>query len=209
MATAIDAKGDLVVGTGADTFSRLAVGTNGHTLVANSATATGLEWQAASSGGMTLLSTTTLSGTSTTISSIDQTYKHLYLVCVGISTSAGTDHFFRLNSDTGGNYYNAYSTAGSGVMAGDAVSGATRALLGTSPSNSNPYQAFFEISIPRYAETQAHCVFWRSYGAFSTTLYSRQGTTAYNSTTAISAFTILTDVAQTYSTGTIYIYGVK
>ena len=49
MATAIDAKGDLVVGTGADTFARLAVGTNGHTLVADSSTSTGLVWQAPSS----------------------------------------------------------------------------------------------------------------------------------------------------------------
>lgn len=47
MATAIDAKGDLIVGTGADTFSRLAVSaTNGHFLKVNSATSTGLEWGA-------------------------------------------------------------------------------------------------------------------------------------------------------------------
>jgi hypothetical protein len=50
MATAIDAKGDLVVGTGADTFARLAVGTNGHTLVADSAETTGLKWQAPAAG---------------------------------------------------------------------------------------------------------------------------------------------------------------
>jgi hypothetical protein len=52
MATAVDAKGDLIVGTGADTFARLAVGTNGHTLVADSAEATGLKW-AAPAGGLT------------------------------------------------------------------------------------------------------------------------------------------------------------
>jgi hypothetical protein len=46
MATAIDAKGDLVVGTGADTFSRLAVGTNTYVLTADSAEATGLKWAA-------------------------------------------------------------------------------------------------------------------------------------------------------------------
>jgi len=46
MATAIDAKGDLVVGTGADTFSRLAVGANGTTLVADSAETTGLKYVA-------------------------------------------------------------------------------------------------------------------------------------------------------------------
>ena len=46
MATTIDAKGDLIVGTGADTFGRLAVGTNGHTLVADSSTSTGLAYSA-------------------------------------------------------------------------------------------------------------------------------------------------------------------
>ena len=51
MATAVDAKGDLIVGTGADTFARLAVGTNGHTLVADSSEATGLKWAAAAAGG--------------------------------------------------------------------------------------------------------------------------------------------------------------
>jgi hypothetical protein len=45
MATAIDAKGDLVAGTGADTFSRLAAGSNGDTLVADSSTSTGLRYQ--------------------------------------------------------------------------------------------------------------------------------------------------------------------
>jgi len=49
MATAIDAKGDLIAGTGADAFSRLAVGTNGQVLTADSTAATGLKWAGASS----------------------------------------------------------------------------------------------------------------------------------------------------------------
>jgi hypothetical protein len=44
MATTIDAKGDLVPGTGADTFARLAVGANDTVLTADSSTATGLKW---------------------------------------------------------------------------------------------------------------------------------------------------------------------
>ena len=47
----IDAKGDLLVGSAADTISRLAVGsTNGHVLTIDSAEATGLKWAAAGSG---------------------------------------------------------------------------------------------------------------------------------------------------------------
>ncbi|CAB4180196.1 hypothetical protein UFOVP1041_11 [uncultured Caudovirales phage] len=50
MATAIDAKGDLVAGTAADTFARLAVGSNDTVLTADSTTATGLKWASASAG---------------------------------------------------------------------------------------------------------------------------------------------------------------
>jgi hypothetical protein len=91
MATAIDAKGDLVAGTGADTFSRLAVGTNDQVLIADSTAATGLKWGTPSSGAFTLLTTTTMSGSTTTISSINQTYKHLYvqLSAVTCAASAG------------------------------------------------------------------------------------------------------------------------
>jgi hypothetical protein len=41
-----DAKGDLPVGTGANTAARLAAGTNGYVLTADSAEATGLKWAA-------------------------------------------------------------------------------------------------------------------------------------------------------------------
>lgn len=47
MATAIDAKGDLIAGTGADAFSRLAVGTNNYFLQAASGETTGLKWAGA------------------------------------------------------------------------------------------------------------------------------------------------------------------
>ena len=48
MATAIDAKGDLIAGTGADAFSRLAVGaTGGMGLMVDSSTSTGLVWKGA------------------------------------------------------------------------------------------------------------------------------------------------------------------
>jgi hypothetical protein len=67
MATAIDAKGDLIVGTGADTFSKLTVGTNGYLLTADSAEATGLKWAAAAGGSSKVVQIVTGSTTTQTI----------------------------------------------------------------------------------------------------------------------------------------------
>lgn len=50
----VDAKGDLISATANDTPARLAVGTNGHVLTADSSTATGLKWAAAAGGGKIL-----------------------------------------------------------------------------------------------------------------------------------------------------------
>ena len=49
--TLIDAKGDLIVGSADDTAARIAVGTDGFVLTADSAEATGVKWAAASGGG--------------------------------------------------------------------------------------------------------------------------------------------------------------
>jgi hypothetical protein len=46
----VDAKGDLIVATAADTVARLAVGTNDHILTADSTQASGVKWAAAPSG---------------------------------------------------------------------------------------------------------------------------------------------------------------
>jgi len=53
--TIADAKGDLIVGTAADTVDRLAVGNNGETLVADSSTSTGLRYSPAPAVGNPVL----------------------------------------------------------------------------------------------------------------------------------------------------------
>lgn len=105
MATAIDAKGDLIAGTGADAFSRLAVGTNGQVLTADSAESTGMKWATAASGGMTLISQQSMSGSSTIQwTSIPNTYKHLLVTVNGYDTAG--QMYTRLNAVTGSSYYN-------------------------------------------------------------------------------------------------------
>ena len=71
--TIVDAKGDLIVGTGADAVSRLAVGTNTYTLVADSAEATGLKWAAPAGGGKVLQVVSATTSTRTDVSSTTYT----------------------------------------------------------------------------------------------------------------------------------------
>jgi len=50
--TLVDAKGDLLVGTAADTVARVAVGvTDGHVLTVDSTTTEGIKWAAGGGGG--------------------------------------------------------------------------------------------------------------------------------------------------------------
>ncbi len=62
----VDAKGDLLVGTAADTVGRLAVGaTNGHVLKVDSTASTGMAWGAASGSGMSLIDSQTFASSTT------------------------------------------------------------------------------------------------------------------------------------------------
>jgi hypothetical protein len=102
-------KGDLIAATGASTPARLAVGTNGQVLQADSTAATGVKWATPSGGGtnFTLLNTggtATTSGSSVTISGISGMDK-LFIRFVGLSaTSSYSTFYVRLNGDTGNNY---------------------------------------------------------------------------------------------------------
>jgi len=49
--TLVDAKGDLLVGTASDTIGRLAVGTNGYVLTADSTQSSGIKWSATAEAG--------------------------------------------------------------------------------------------------------------------------------------------------------------
>lgn len=122
MATAIDAKGDLIAGTGADAFSRLAVGTDGQVLSASSGAATGLAWTTISSQkSFSLISTTTLNGASSyTVSSLSG-YDQFFIELADFSSSAALfEANINFNGDTvnhwsyGGSIYNTSSTSGYG-----------------------------------------------------------------------------------------------
>ena len=150
--TIVDAKGDIIAATAADTVSKLAVGANDTVLTADSSTATGLKWATPAAGGMTLISTTTLSGTQTNLTSIPGTYKSLLLRLTGFYGSAtGTMNFYLNNDATNPGYLMSSSFSNSRTITG---LGTTRLdtdmhCLNTSIGTTN----IIELYIPNYAST--------------------------------------------------------
>ena len=104
----VDAKGDLISATAADTPARLAVGTNGHILTADSTTSTGLKWAAPSGGALTwsLLNSggTALSGSAKTTISFSAQKQLLILYKDASSANASSFFNIRLNDDNAAAY---------------------------------------------------------------------------------------------------------
>jgi len=138
MATAIDAKGDLVAGTGADAFSRLAVGTNNYVLTADSAQATGLKWAAATSAApsFSLLSTTSLTtGTTYSITGLSG-YNQLLININAVTTTSADSFNYTLNNVTTSSYATARNFM-SGTGAGAVSLGSSGSTITNMGSTSN------------------------------------------------------------------------
>lgn len=207
----VDAKGDLIAATAADTPARLAVGTNGQVLTADSAEATGLKWATSSAGGMTLLSTTTLSGSSTSISVTPTGYNQIQIVVHGVTNGSNGNVFMQINSDTtAANYIQAfYATEGTGFFSGANVAQAgVNAIIpgqaGWLGSNANNI-AVFTINQPnlttRKLVTCASAFYFTAPAASNTTCN-------YITTSALSSVQIITTVGS-FTAGTALVYGVK
>jgi hypothetical protein len=89
----VDAKGDLIGATANDTPARLAVGTNGQVLTADSTASTGLAWATPASGGFTQLATGTLSGASTVVSLTLTGYRDLVAYVLNPIASTSSTNF--------------------------------------------------------------------------------------------------------------------
>jgi hypothetical protein len=200
-ATILDVKGDLIAATAPDTAGRLAAGANGTVLTADSAETTGLKW--ATGGGMTLLTTTNLSGTSTTTATFSTSYKTLELHFYNCYTSSASRIGLRVNSNTGNNYGDAFVSTSNTAFTVDAnVDNFRFSDYWTSGA------AFGRVVFPQYANTSLTTK--SAFVNLSSTGARNMINTAYiTETAAISSLTFGTMGSGANMVGTILIYGVN
>lgn len=203
MATTITTNGDLIYGTGSGTFTRRGIGSTGDVLTVSGGVPT---WSAPVSGGMTLISTTTLSAATTTISSIPSTYKNLQLIIADYYPSSNGAMSFRLNGDTTSKYNYLNATAGSGLNGNSAGRVTSMLIPNHTIVNTNQNNI---LSMTIYDYTNA---FSKVLGGFTTNTdaqpYSTTFSGSYQTTSAISSISIITNTAS-WTAGTAYLYGVK
>ena len=221
--TVVDAKGDLIVATAADTVSRLAVGSNDQVLTADSSTSTGLKWATAATpstaANWTLVNSggTLLTGSTTTVSGISGADKIMVLVgapSTGYSTDSTQDVYIRLNTDTGNNYYNFGAqldypaTYGANNMQSTQVGGATSGIFIGRPNAASSYGgAYCLIS---GCNTSGVKVFNAS-GSFQYQGSSGTGSTYilggyYNSSSVITSVSVFTSFSTNFDAGRVYVY---
>jgi hypothetical protein len=199
--TPLTTKGDLFGFDTAD--ARIPIGTNGHILTADSTQSLGLKWAApAAGGGMTLLSTTTLSGSSSvTVSGISSAYNDLHILIQNPYQAAANGDLYVYFAQSMF-IINIYTTS---VAESTQIRG--QVLLGNTsrPANNN-----YCIIIKNYADATfgKPVMYWGNASANNDSTF---GAGVIRDTSAISQFTIEdpSGLNTNFSGGQIQVYGVK
>jgi hypothetical protein len=199
----VDAKGDIIAATANDTPARLAVGTNGHVLTADSTAATGLKW-AAAAGGLTLVKSQAIGSGVTSVnvtSAFSSTYNAYRIIVTGGATSANNDNLnLQLGSTTTG-YYSGASGATYSTGANTSVSQNNTASFQVGFAQTNGLQVCIDLINPFLSSNTFMS------GSLISSVNARSIAGVLLNTTSYTDFTLSTVTANSLTGGTIYVYG--
>lgn len=200
--------GDLDYYTTSTAKARLGIGTAGQVLTVNGG-GTAPSWATSASGGMTLISTTTLTGASITLSSIPATYNDLRVVVRNFLPATDSVEFdYRFNADATASRHQTIETFGGAGTTTFSRSYAKAAETVDNTVGTN----LIVIDFPDYANTTS----WKLAYTYAVTVDPTTTTSfkpflsmsAYNQTAAISSLSFLPGSGN-FTSGTVLLYGVK
>jgi len=190
--------------------TRLGIGSTGQVLTVASGVPS---WATASSGGITLISTTnmTSSGAGFTITSIPSTYKNLLMIIENYRPSSASSNYLdiRFNQDGTANRHKALSSWDTATAQ---TPDATYIQMFADANNTTTTFGNIQVVFPDYANTTTAKVFYASGTTNNETTATNFNISFragfYNQTSAISSFAFFPE-SGSITSGTLYLYGVK
>ena len=200
----------------ANTNTRLPIGSTGNVLTVSGGVPT---WAAPAGGGATsysLINTggTSLSGTTTTISSLSG-YNKLFILATGVSTDASSPNIsIRFNSDTGNNYsfYGGFIRATSSYSNNSTISASVQTnisqlyIMTLSDNSASEGHGYIEIDGANSSGIKTVKLTSGVYSASGADHRNQTFGGSYKGTSVISSISFISD-SGSYDAGTIYIYG--
>jgi len=200
----VDAKGDLLVGTGADAVGRLAVGSNNAVLTADSTASTGTKWNVPDSFELINTGGTALTAAGTITVNVSGKSKYLVRIDAASASSASSFLVIRLNSDTGSNYSGSWLLReGTGMYNDQGLKDSI--LLGRMGSNSAGNN-FSGHTLIMGANSTAPKPFVATGFGDGTDSRGYNVTGIYIGTSTISSISIISGTGN-FDGGTVYVYG--
>jgi hypothetical protein len=198
--------GDVIYATGSSAVTRLGVGSTGQVLTVAGGVPT---WSTpAGGGGLTQIASTSLSGSSTTVSSIPGTYKYIYILITNVSTSSNGSITFTVNGASADYAYAGVNQIQATTNTTGSINDSAIRLSAGQTLDASTSKSAYTLTFNNYTATADKIfeAYGYTFGNVNNAVTNITG--AWRDTSTITSCAVATS-AGSFDNGTITVYGVN